>query len=144
MSRQPIGRAGTDYEIIEHYERADEAGRLFSGVGQLELARMQELLVRNMPSPPATVLDVGGGPGAYSLWLSGLGYAVHLTDPVSKHVEQARLAAEQQPDSPIDHISLGDARCLDEDDASADVVLLMGPLYHLTDRPDRIAALGEA
>jgi SAM-dependent methyltransferase len=39
---------------------------------------------------------------------------------------------------------VGDARTLEADDGSVEVVLLMGPLYHLTDRDDRLAALREA
>ena len=40
--------------------------------------------------------------------------------------------------------AIGDARSLPDADSSADAVLLMGPLYHLTERVDRIAALSEA
>ena len=43
-------------------------------------------------APPAVVLDVGGGPGAYAVWLAGLGYEVALVDPVELHVTQARAA----------------------------------------------------
>ena len=39
---------------------------------------------------------------------------------------------------------VGDARALEAPDASADSVLLLGPLYHLTERPDRVRAWGEA
>lgn len=39
---------------------------------------------------------------------------------------------------------VGDARNLNADDDSYDVVLLLGPLYHLTDRSDRVQALREA
>ena len=38
----------------------------------------------------------------------------------------------------------GDARDLAFSSASADVVLLLGPLYHLVDREDRLQALREA
>ena len=40
--------------------------------------------------------------------------------------------------------TLGDARELDQADASVDVVLLMGPLYHLLDGADRLRAIAEA
>ena len=40
--------------------------------------------------------------------------------------------------------AVGDARRLDLDDASVDAVLLLGPLYHLPGRPDRLRALAEA
>jgi ubiquinone/menaquinone biosynthesis C-methylase UbiE len=60
------------------------------------------------------------------------------------HLEQARQASEKQPESPVLSITRGDARDLDFPDEFADVMLLFGPLYHLTGRSDRIAALREA
>lgn len=101
-----------------------------------------DLLSRHLPIPPARVLDVGGGPGVYAVWLAGLGYDVHLIDPVPLHVEQARAAAA--PAGVVIEASVGDARKLPGPDGSADAVLLMGPLYHLTERDDRVAALAEA
>ena len=90
------------------------------------------------------MLDVGGGSGVYACWLAARGYTVHLLDAVPLHVEQARAASARQPDHPIATIGVGDARRLSQADASADAVLLLGPLYHLTERADRMAALGEA
>jgi SAM-dependent methyltransferase len=90
------------------------------------------------------VLDVGGGPGAYALWLAGLGYTVHLIDAVPRHVAQARQAAVAQPDRPLASAAVGDARRLAHPDGSADAVVLLGPLYHLTERADRVQALREA
>ena len=130
-------------EMLSYYERYDESGRLGRGSGLLELARMQELIRRFLPSPPKVVFDVGGGPGRYSCWLAGNGYEVHLIDPVEKHLEQALEASESQG-HPLASVNLGDARSLDHRDGCADAVLLMGPLYHLTDRDDRIGALREA
>ncbi|MGB6455952.1 MAG: class I SAM-dependent methyltransferase, partial [Streptosporangiaceae bacterium] len=40
--------------------------------------------------------------------------------------------------------AVGDARSLDLADASVDAVLLLGPLYHLARRADRVQALREA
>jgi len=94
--------------------------------------RTWELLERHLPPPPARVLDVGGGPGTYALPLREAGYHVDLVDPVPLHVEQAGLGV------------VGDARELPFGDASADAVLLLGPLYHLIEAADRLAALREA
>jgi SAM-dependent methyltransferase len=106
--------------------------------------RTQELLARYLPPAPATVLDVGGGPGAYAVWLARRGYAVHLLDPVELHVAQAREAAARQPDAPLAGAEIGDARALTAEDASVDAVLLLGPLYHLPEAADRDRALREA
>lgn len=131
-------------EILSYYERFDEADRLASGSGLLEYARMRELIQRFLPSPPGVVLDVGGGPGRYSCWLAEVGYEVHLIDPVEKHVRQAREASGSQPDHPLASVTPGDASSLNHGDGSVDAVLLMGPLYHLSDRHQRLIALSEA
>jgi SAM-dependent methyltransferase len=134
MSLDPIIRA--------HYDLGGERPRLARD-SQLEWVRTQELLQRYLPGPPAAILDVGGGPGAYAAWLAGLGYTVHLVDPVPRHVAEALALAAAQPGHPFT-AALGDARGLDAPDAAFDAVLLMGPLYHLVDRSDRLRALGEA
>ncbi len=90
------------------------------------------------------IFDVGGGAGVYACWLAKQGYEVHLVDAVRLHVEQARQASENQPDYPLTSVAVGDARQLDRPDASVDAVLLFGPLYHLTARHERMAALSEA
>jgi SAM-dependent methyltransferase len=130
-------------EIAPHYDLGVEEPRLSQGSSQLEFARTCEVITRYLPRSPADVLDVGGGPGVYSCWLARQGYRVQLVDAMPLHVEQARRAAARQPDFPLAGAVVGDARRLDSADESADAVLLMGPLYHLTERPDRLAAWRE-
>src|SRR3954454_15185362 len=125
-----------DEDIQRYYDRGEERDRL-TAAHRLELIRTQELLTRVLPPPPAAVIDVGGGPGRYAAWLAGLGYEVVLVDAMPLHVEQARALGGFEA-------RLGDARALDLADASADVVLLMGPLYHLVAREDRLRAWQEA
>ncbi len=131
-------------EFFEHYASGYEAQRLQSGSSQIELARTQELVMRYVPPLPAVIFDVGGGPGVYACWLAKQGYEVHLVDATPLHVELARQASQAQPDTPLASIEVGDARSLKRPDASIDVVLLFGPLYHLTQRVDRLMALHEA
>ncbi|MEW2400493.1 methyltransferase domain-containing protein [Streptomyces sp. NPDC046862] len=124
-------------EILAYYERGEEDARLKQGAGRLEFWRTQEVLRRLLPETPARVLDVGGGSGVHAEWLAGDGYEVELVDPVPLHLEQsARL--------PGVSVRPGDARELPAEDAVYDVVLLLGPLYHLPERDDRVRALGEA
>lgn len=131
-------------EILDYYALGLERGRLEESYFPLERARTQELILRHLPPAPGIVLDVGGGAGAYACWLAGLGYAVHLVDPVALHVEQALEASRERPAAPLASARVGDARRLGFVDAGADAVLLLGPLYHLPDRQGRLAALAEA
>jgi len=135
---------GSIQEILRHYGETDEFSRLGVGWFQLEQARTRELILRHLSPAPATVIDAGGGAGAYACWLASLGYQVHLLDPVPKHVEQARAASSRQPQFPLTSADVGDARRLPQADATADAVLLLGPLYHLVEREDRLASLREA
>ena len=125
-------------EIRGHYADGREEGRLadLARGGPLEFTRTIELLERHLPPSPAAVLDVGGGPGIYARWLMDRGYSVCVVDAMPLHVEQARAAGVTA--------ELGDARGLQHEDGQYDAVLLMGPLYHLTEQADRMRAISEA
>ncbi len=129
---------GPEPDLFAFYtSRYAEDDRLrMSPHGRLEFARTRELLERHLPPAPAQVLDVGGGTGVHARWLSESGYRTHVVDLVPAHVAQAASIAGVTA-------AVGDARHLDQPDASVDVVLLLGPLYHLLERADRVAALTE-
>ena len=143
--RQPVPeQVETDADMLGYYGRGLEDSRLFqNAAGLLERARTEKLLQRFLPSPPGVVIDVGGGTGHYALWLADRGYEVHLIDPVPLHVEQAQRRSSAAT-RPLVSIRLGDARSLAMPDSSAAAVLLLGPLYHLTECEDRVSALAEA
>jgi SAM-dependent methyltransferase len=124
-----------DADMAAYYREGAERDRLLT-ISPLERVRTEVLLERHLPPAPARVLDVGGGPGTYATWLATRGYDVELLDPVPLHVEQAREAGVTA--------RRGDARELPWEDGHADTVLLLGPLYHLQDRADRVRALREA
>lgn len=129
-------------EVLAFYAHGAEQGRLNDPRRHIEYLRTRDILARHLP-PAGTVADVGGGPGAYAFQLAGDGYRVHLVDPVPLHLEQAATtSARAEP--PLASISRGDARQVPLDSASCDAVLLLGPLYHLTNAADRGRAWGEA
>ena len=134
---------GFDPVIQEYYHRTPEEARLKQGPFELEEVRTRELIQRFAPPPPATVLDVGGAAGAYALWLAEAGYAVHLIEPVARLLAEAQRRSAAAPRQ-LASCRIGDARALDLPDSTADVILLLGPLYHLTDAQDRARSLREA
>lgn len=127
-------------EIAAYYAQDREHDRLTRGSNRLEFRRTRELASRFLPAPPATVLDVGGGTGPYARWLLSQGYAVHLLDGAAGHIERVRADPAL---AGLTSATVGDARALPYPAQAADGVLLLGPLYHLTARTDRVEALRE-
>jgi ubiquinone/menaquinone biosynthesis C-methylase UbiE len=130
-------------DVLAYYDRYREEHRLSSGAFQLEFERTRQVLNRVLPKPPARILDVGGAAGAYSLWLASQGYETHLVDASARLVSEARRRSDAA-ERPIASLHTADARRLPHPDASMSAVLVMGPLYHLTARDDRLQALREA
>lgn len=131
-----------DEKGMAGYNAGAEIGRLHRGLGLLEFARTKELLNAYLPPPPAVVLDIGGAYGEYAFWLAEKGYEVHLFDIVPEHIRMARernKAAEKK----LKGATITDARCVPMKDASADAILLLGPLYHLPACEERDACLAE-
>lgn len=93
--------------------------------------------------PGDRVLDIGGGPGRYSLYLAQKGCEVTLFDLAEENLRFAQARASEQGLSL--HTVCGDARMADRSvEGVFDCVLLMGPLYHLLDECDRIRAVEAA
>jgi SAM-dependent methyltransferase len=128
---------GHPAELTEYYAALGETDRLSrTSIGRLEYLRTRELLDRVLPDT-GTVLDVGGGTGVHAAWIASQHRPVHVIDPIPAHVSAAAA-------HPWVTAAAGDARRLSWPDSSAAAVLLLGPLYHLADRPDRVQALREA
>ncbi|MEV6824387.1 class I SAM-dependent methyltransferase [Amycolatopsis sp. NPDC051102] len=125
-------------DLAMHYGTGpDENDRLArTPHGRLEYLRTRALLRRFLPAC-GRVLDVGGGTGVHAAWLAAEGHSVHLVDLVADHVVQAGAR-------PGVTAEVGDARHLSAPDSAFDVVLLLGPLYHLVEVADRACALAEA
>lgn len=131
-----------DSEISGFYTRSSEESRLKLGLGPLEFERNKDLIARYLPDRKGLVADIGGGPGHYAQWLASLGHKVILADPVPKHIQQAEKRSKKSKYG--FQAILAEARVLPLENNSADLVILHGPLYHLQDLEERLAALKEA
>jgi len=151
LDRQPITvrkerntMKAIDKDVLDSYNAGIERNRLRTGIGRIEFERTKELLLERLPAPPAVIYDIGGGYGEYAWFLSSLGYEVHLFDLSETNIRMSGELAEEYPGATLAASAVADARCIDRPDNSADAVLLMGPLYHITERSERLLALAES
>ena len=97
-----------------------------------------------LPPPPARILDCGGGPGKYSTEMARQGYQVTLFDLSSGNLQLAEKKAKEAGVA-MEGYEQGNALDLSRfQENSFDIVLLMGPLYHLLELDERVRALSEA
>ena len=111
---------------------------------QLEYDLTWRYLTRYLP-PSGSILEIGAGPGRYTLELCRRGYAVTAVDLSAAQLKrcQQRLQAEGRHGQA--RYIVADARNLQAVPATTfDAVLLMGPLYHLVFEEDRRQALRQA
>ena len=103
-----------------------------------------------MIMPGERVLDIGGGPGRYSIHLAGRGCAVTLLDLAEENVRLAEKNAREA--GVVLNAAAGDALMAGEvlrerglyPARGFDAVLLMGPLYHLLEEEERVRSVEEA
>ena len=144
----------TDFEKIKnYYKHFDEKNRLQNdNSGKLEFLMTMGILEKNLPQVNAgggaadgvSILDLGGGAGAYSFPLAKKGYKVTLADLSEALLAQAKKQKEENKVQNLiscDQVNATDLSCYK--DNFFDVVLLFGPLYHLTEKAEREKCVGE-
>lgn len=125
--------------VFDFYNGGAEIGRLERGLGVVEFYRTKEIITQYLGASKLKICDIGGGIGRYSEWLAEMGHDVTMIELAPSAVEYAKKEMKTPYTAKV-----GDARKIDEADSSFDVVLLMGPLYHLMNRSDRMLVLAEA
>ncbi|THE11396.1 class I SAM-dependent methyltransferase [Bacillus timonensis] len=92
--------------------------------------------------PNDKVLDLGGGPGRYSLYLSEHGCDVTLADLSQKNVDFA-LNKAKELGFPLKGLQVDSRDLSTIEDSQFDYVLCMGPMYHLKSEKDRAKTIRE-
>ncbi len=108
-----------------------------------EFAVTLKALLEFLPDKPCSILDIGGGPGRYAIELARLGYDVTLMDISKESLQMAKEKADEAGVSLRAYIhgnALSTSECVSE---LFDAVLLMGPLYHLLQKSERVQAVRE-
>lgn len=130
-------------DIAEHYDSDPERENTRLERHQLEHDLTWCYLNQYLPTH-GSILEVGAATGGYTLELARRGYSITAVDLSAANMElcRKRLAGEGLQGQV--RLVLADARDLREVTArDFDVVLLMGPLYHLVEETDRKEALQE-
>lgn len=107
--------------------------------GQVRTFVIHAQLLRHLPAPPSTVLDVGGGAAHQSLPLARLGYDVTVLDSSPAMLAKAEQRLSAEPEEIRLRVRLVEASGEDAEAATGGqqfaVVLCHGVLMYL-DRPD--------
>jgi ubiquinone/menaquinone biosynthesis C-methylase UbiE len=140
-----IARQGPIGQLIErYYDQQSEIEWERMDRHRTEFAVTLRAMADHLPPPPARVLDCGGGPGRYSIELARQGYEVTLFDLSAGNLVFAEDKAAEAGVT-LAAYEQGTATNLSRfHDDAFDVVLLMGPLYHLLEEGERQQALTEA
>lgn len=127
--------------VVNFYNNYDEDGRL------TRKSRMPEYLntmkyINKYLSPNSKIIEIGAGTGRYSLALAEMGYDVTAVELVEHNIEIMRKKVKSHHSISILQGNACDMSAFESD--SFDIVLLLGPMYHLFNDTDKHNALDEA
>ena len=124
--------------INDYYENIiDESNRLDTHYSLVEFERTKEIISRYLPgNATLNILDLGAASGKYSFWLKSLDHNVTMVEPVGKHIEIAKNINSKLENKIT--IIQGNALDISFKKNAFDMVLNFGPIYHLTNKEDRL------
>ena len=133
--------------IEEHYNKFFEEKRLDSRHGQVEYrltmkyikCELERLEASGRGKSDIVIADIGAGTGRYAIPLFEEGYDITAVELV-----QHNLGIMKQKCKTLNCYKGNALKLKRIADASCDVVLLLGPMYHLFSYEDKLKALSEA
>ena len=125
-------------KLSSFYNKFNENKRLDTRHGQVEFLTSIKY-VNEYLSPGDKIVDIGAGPGKYSLYFKEKGYDVTAVEYVRPNIGMLRAKDKE--------IKIVEASAVDLsmfEDKQFDVAIMFGPMYHLYAFEDKLKALNEA
>lgn len=127
--------------VIEYYNNYDEDGRL------LKKNRLPEYLttmkyIEKYLTPNSKIIEIGAGTGRYSLELADMGYDITAVELVPHNIEIMKKKVKPNHNIKIYEGNACNLSFIESD--TYDIVLLLGPMYHLFTDEDKHRAISEA
>jgi len=127
--------------LIDYYSNNDEDGRLTSKSGSVEFLTTLRYVEKYL-KPGDRIMEIGAATGRYSHAFARRGYTVDAVELIEHNIKLFK--ENTQPDEKVT-ITQGNAVDLSAfADDTYDIVLLLGPMYHLYTKSDKQKALSEA
>jgi len=127
--------------LNNYYNNYDEDGRLKTKHGLVEylttIKYIKKYLIEGMK-----ICDIGAGTGRYSISLSSAGFKVDAVELVDSNIKVFKSNIEKSNHVTIRQGNALDLACFDNE--QYDITLLLGPMYHLYNKYDKLSALKEA
>lgn len=141
FSEESKKKVTTENSVIDFYNNYDEEGRL------MRKSRMPEYLttmkyIEKYLKPGAKIIEIGAGTGRYSIALAEMGYDVTAVELVPNNIEIIKKKIKPNHNIKIFEGNACDMSLFESD--TYDIVLLLGPMYHLFTDEDKHKAIGEA
>lgn len=125
----------------QYYLTHDEEDRLLTQHGQVEFLTTMKYIKKYLKKD-MRVLEVGAATGRYSLALAHEGHQVDAIELMQNNLDRLK-----QGIAPTDRITAIQGNALDLSvygDETFDMVLILGPMYHLYKEADKQTAMREA
>lgn len=128
-------------EIIDFYNNYDEEGRLLKKNRSPEYIFTMRYIEKYL-KPNSKILEIGAGTGRYSITLADKGYDVTAVELVPHNIEIMKKKIKPEYNIKAYEGNACDLSFIESD--TYDIVLLLGPMYHLFNDEDKHKALSEA
>ena len=129
--------------LEQYYNSYNEEGRLMSQHGQVEYLTTMKYIDESLAGiDDPSILEIGAGTGRYSVTLAKRGLRVTALELVAHNLDVLRSKLDGSEPITVLQGNALDLSALP--DNAYDLTMLLGPMYHLYTKEDKLRALAEA